>query len=664
MDERLLAGDPEPEEREPEKTLRPRALGDFVGQTKLKETLGVFLTAARRRREPLDHVLLFGPPGLGKTTLAHIIAREMGAQVRVTAGPVLEKAGDLAAILTNLGPGDVLFIDEIHRIPAAVEEILYPALEDGKLDLVIGTGPAARTVELRLQPFTLVGATTRAGLLSTPLTARFGITHRLDYYDTAALKTIVLRSAEILGCPIDEEGAGEIARRSRGTPRIANRLLRRVRDFVEVAGESRISAAGARGSLDRLEVDHFGLDELDRRILGDDRRPLRRRSGGPLGPRPLARRGQGDSRGPLRAVPPPVGLPDADPEGARRDGARLPAPRPPSQDGRGAPLRRPGVRRGLLVYNPAAGGRDRTAQMAALAERARGRGVVLSLLATERPGHATELVAGHLAERPDLVAVAGGDGTVAEAASALEGSDVPLAILPAGTTNVVARELGLGKSPEEAAEFLSSTATRTLTTWPSAGRTSLICTGVGFDARVMANVNPTLKRLFGRVGFSLTATYEWCRYEFPPIEVTGLDADGAPFTRRATFVVAANTSKYAGDAILSPFADPGDDLLDLVLFTSEQPHRPPPLLPPPSRRQGAAARRPGRRAIPGEELHGPLPRGVRAGGAGRRRRRRDDTRHRRPGRRQGPVPRSAAARTPDRRDRRGAGPGTSAGSRM
>ncbi len=285
MDERLLAGALAPEEREPDATLRPRALAEFVGQAKLKETLGVFLQAARRRQEPLDHVLLFGPPGLGKTTLAHIIAREMGAQVRVTAGPVLEKAGDLAAILTNLGPGDVLFIDEIHRVPPAVEEILYPALEDGKLDLVIGTGPAARTVELRLQPFTLVGATTRAGLLSQPLTGRFGITHRLDYYDTEALKQIVLRSAEILGCPIDEDGAGEIARRSRGTPRIANRLLRRVRDFVEVAGESRISAAGARGSLDRLEVDHFGLDELDRRILGTI---VERFGGGPVGLSALA----------------------------------------------------------------------------------------------------------------------------------------------------------------------------------------------------------------------------------------------------------------------------------------------------------------------------------------------------------------------------------------
>ena len=227
------------------------------------------------------------------------------------------------------------------------------------------------------------------------------------------------------------------------------------------------------------------------------------------------------------------------------------------------------MKRGLLVYNPAAGGRDRTAQMAALAERARARGVGLTLFATEGPRHATALVREHLAERPDLVAVAGGDGTVAEAVEALAGSDVPLAILPAGTTNVVAREYGLGATPEAAEGLLSSTATRTLTTWPSAGRTSLICTGVGFDARVMSNVNPVLKRLFGRAGFSVTATLEWYRYEFPPIEVTGLDADGRPFSRSATFVLAANTRRYGGDAVLSPFADPDDDLLDLVLFTSK-----------------------------------------------------------------------------------------------
>lgn len=227
------------------------------------------------------------------------------------------------------------------------------------------------------------------------------------------------------------------------------------------------------------------------------------------------------------------------------------------------------MRRGLLVYNPAAGGRDRTAQMAALAARARGRGVDLALFATEGPGHAARLVRDHLAERPDLVAVGGGDGTVAEAAGALAGSEVPLAILPAGTTNVVAREYRLGLSPEEASVLLESTATRTITAWPSAGRTSLIGTGIGFDARVMSNVNPTLKRLFGRPGFALTSTLEWCRYEFPPIEVTGVDAEGEPFWRRATFVLSANTSRYAGDAILSPFADPDDDLLDLVLFTSK-----------------------------------------------------------------------------------------------
>jgi len=285
VDERILSGVLHAEEGEPEVTLRPKTLTEFIGQPKLRETLGVFIEAARRRREPLDHVLLFGPPGLGKTTLAHIVARELGSQIRVTAGPVLERAGDLAAILTSLGAGDVLFIDEIHRIPPAVEEILYPAMEDGKLDLVIGSGPGARTVELKLSPFTLVGATTRAGLLSQPFAARFGITHRLDYYDPSALRTIVLRSAEILGCPIDPEGATEIAGRSRGTPRIANRLLRRVRDYTEVAGERSITAEGARTALDKLEVDHHGLDDLDRRILTAI---IDRFGGGPVGLSALA----------------------------------------------------------------------------------------------------------------------------------------------------------------------------------------------------------------------------------------------------------------------------------------------------------------------------------------------------------------------------------------
>ncbi len=285
MDERILSGVLQTAEADPEITLRPRALLEFIGQPKLKETLGVFLQAARQRQEPLDHVLLCGPPGLGKTTLAHIIAREMGAQIRVTSGPVLEKAGDLAAILTNLAPGDVLFVDEIHRMPPAVEEILYPAMEDGKLDLVIGTGPGARTVELRLPPFTLVGATTRAGLLSQPFTARFGITHRLDFYDAEALATIVTRSSAILGCPVEPAGAREIARRSRGTPRIANRLLRRVRDYAEVAGESAITERAAEVALDKLEVDQHGLDEIDRRILT---LVIERFSGGPVGLSALA----------------------------------------------------------------------------------------------------------------------------------------------------------------------------------------------------------------------------------------------------------------------------------------------------------------------------------------------------------------------------------------
>ena len=274
-----------PEERTIERSLRPVTMDEFVGQMRMREQLEIFIGAARNRSEPLDHVLVFGPPGLGKTTLAHIIAREMGANLRQTSGPVLEKAGDLAAILTNLEPHDVLFVDEIHRLSPVVEEILYPALEDYQLDILIGEGPSARSIRLNLPPFTLVGATTRVGLLTSPLRDRFGIVQRLEFYDPEELGRIVERSADILGVEVDQAGVAAVARRSRGTPRIANRLLRRVRDYAQVKSDGRITSDIADRALDMMEVDQSGLDGLDRRLL---LAVIERFGGGPVGVETLA----------------------------------------------------------------------------------------------------------------------------------------------------------------------------------------------------------------------------------------------------------------------------------------------------------------------------------------------------------------------------------------
>jgi Holliday junction DNA helicase RuvB len=299
--ERIISSTAGAEEEAVERAIRPRRLADYIGQTPVKTQLEIFISAARARGEALDHVLIFGPPGLGKTTLAHIIAAELGVNLRQTSGPVLERPGDLAALLTNLQARDVLFVDEIHRLTPVVEEVLYPALEDYQLDIMIGEGPAARSIKLNLPPFTLVGATTRAGLLTSPLRDRFGIVQRLEFYDVADLERIVTRSAGIIGVAIDAAGARRIAQRSRGTPRIANRLLRRVRDYAQVRADGRIDEAVAGAALDLLEVDREGFDTLDRKLLTAI---IERFDGGPVGIDSLAA-ALGEERGTLEDVTEP-----------------------------------------------------------------------------------------------------------------------------------------------------------------------------------------------------------------------------------------------------------------------------------------------------------------------------------------------------------------------
>lgn len=298
MTERVISAEGSRDEEAIDRAIRPKRLVDYVGQRPVKEQLEIFISAARSRSEALDHVLIFGPPGLGKTTLANILATEMGVNLKQTSGPVLERPGDLAALLTNLQPRDVLFVDEIHRLSPVVEEVLYPAMEDYQLDIMIGEGPAARSIKLSLPPFTLVGATTRAGSLTSPLRDRFGIVQRLEFYDVADLTDVVTRSAGILGVPLESEGARRIAERSRGTPRIANRLLRRARDYAQVKGDGTITAAIAAAALDLLEVDPLGFDLLDRKLLMTI---MDKFDGGPVGIDSLAA-AIGEERGTLEDV--------------------------------------------------------------------------------------------------------------------------------------------------------------------------------------------------------------------------------------------------------------------------------------------------------------------------------------------------------------------------